>query len=99
MNVDQTCPTLVMTECLLIYLKPEHSSGIVQWCSTFWKEAPFVGLLNYEMINPDDMFGRKMVDNLRDRGCELLGIDHFPSLEAQKARLQECLGVAGPEGS
>jgi len=51
------------------------------------------------MINPFDMFGKKMVDNLRDRGCELLGIDQCPTMETQEQRMGACLGVAGPEGS
>ena len=98
-GVDKTCPTLVLTECLLIYLKPQDSVNIIRWCSQFWNTAPFVGVVNYEMINPFDMFGKKMVDNLRDRGCELLGIDQCPTMETQEQRMGACLGVAGPEGS
>ena len=30
-QVDPTRPTLLLTECLLIYLKPEDSVKIVKW--------------------------------------------------------------------
>lgn len=61
-GVDTTVPTLFLTECVLVYLKPEESKKIL----TFIKEH-FTGdtaLLNYEMINPSDPFGRMMVENL-----------------------------------
>uniref|UniRef100_A0A7S3CU96 Uncharacterized protein n=1 Tax=Strombidium rassoulzadegani TaxID=1082188 RepID=A0A7S3CU96_9SPIT len=49
------------------------------------------------MIEPEDMFGRRMVDNLRDRGCELLGIFDCPSLQSQHDRMQKSLEEAKKE--
>ena len=43
------------------------------------------------MISPDDQFGRMMVENLEQRGCELLGIHAHPTLEAQKKRMEDLL--------
>ena len=46
-----------------------------------------IAYVNYEMINPDDQFGRMMVENLENRGCQLLGIHDCKTTEAQKARM------------
>ena len=49
--VDASKPTLILTECLLIYMKSEDSEKLLQTISGLF---PHVALLNYEMINPDD---------------------------------------------
>ena len=78
--VDFSLPTLVLTECLLIYMKKDDSQGVIQWVSeAFTGDLAFV---NYEMINPDDQFGRMMVENLENRGCQLLGIHDCPTLQS-----------------
>lgn len=43
--------------------------------------------MNYEMIEPFDSFGQTMVNNLIERGCDLLGIEETPTLEAQTKRM------------
>mmetsp|Transcript_93869 Transcript_93869/g.285093 ORF Transcript_93869/g.285093 Transcript_93869/m.285093 type:complete len:138 (+) Transcript_93869:3-416(+) len=40
----------------------------------------------YEQTNPNDRFGKEMVDNLMQRGCPLLSLYDYPSLAAQRAR-------------
>lgn len=65
-GVDPSIPTLLLSECVLVYLKPEESRSIL----TFFKDH-FKGdlaFLNYEMINPNDPFGRTMLENLEVRG-------------------------------
>ena len=57
MGVDNSRPTFILTECLLVYLKNEDSDKVIAWCGSFFKDSPFVGILNYEMINPFDSFG------------------------------------------
>ena len=93
--MDKSKPTLVLTECLLVYLKNEDSNKIIQWCSSFFNEAPFVGILNYEMIEPFDAFGQTMVNNLRDRGCDLLGLEGCPTIEAQIQRMANYFAQQG----
>ena len=83
-------PTLVLTECLLVYLKAADTQKILKWCNSEFQESPFLSLLNYEMILPNDNFGQMMIDNLRDRGCELLGFDDCPDLNAQIQRVKSC---------
>jgi O-methyltransferase involved in polyketide biosynthesis len=57
-GVSSTSPTLILTECLLIYLTPDESRGVLSWTKEYFNDSPFVAVLNYEMIGPDDNFGR-----------------------------------------
>jgi len=84
---DLTVPTLFLSECVLIYLKAQHSQAIVQWI----KGNVTTGIMAcYEQIKPNDPFGRVMIQNLERRGCALLGLTAFPDEESQKRRfLQE----------
>ena len=56
-KVDPLKPTLVMTECLLVYLQPAESDKILNWVSQFFNQTPYVGIINYEMVDPHDAFG------------------------------------------
>jgi tRNA wybutosine-synthesizing protein 4 len=62
LGVDPKAPTLVLTECVLVYLKPEDSRRILGFIKSFLTGDAAV--LNYEMIKPDDNFGRVMLENL-----------------------------------
>lgn len=79
-KIDRTRPTLILTECLLVYLKSQDSLNILNWASTFFSKD--VAFMNYEMINPDDLYGTKMVENLRNRGIELLGFRDCPTVDS-----------------
>jgi O-methyltransferase involved in polyketide biosynthesis len=57
LNIQNNVPTLIMTECLLCYLKNEDSDIILKWCNEFFAQSPFICLLNFEMIEPFDSFG------------------------------------------
>jgi len=54
-----------------------------------------LSFINYEIINPNDKFGQMMVENLENRGCQLLGIHECPSIESQKERMQKLLEAEG----
>lgn len=60
----QSCsaPTLVISECVLIYLDPLDSNRIIDWLTRELSDA-MVAL--YEQIKPDDAFGRMMIHNLQ----------------------------------
>jgi tRNA wybutosine-synthesizing protein 4 len=66
-----TLPTLLVAECVLIYMEPRHSDAIISWAAKTFSCAAFV---NYEQICPNDNFGRMMVSNIASRGCPLKGI-------------------------
>jgi tRNA wybutosine-synthesizing protein 4 len=52
---------LWISECVLIYLETDKSDAIIKWCAEFVNSSFWL----YEQINPDDPFGRMMVDNLQ----------------------------------
>lgn len=76
-------PTLILAECVLCYLRPEASSALIRW---FGERASRAVLAAYEMVGPDDPFGRTMLENLRRRGCPLLSLPAVPDVRAQEAR-------------
>ena len=78
---------MVFAECLLVYMPPRASSAVIEW---FGRRARRAMLVAYEMVGPDDPFGRTMVDNLRRRGCPLLGLRAVPDVAAQEARMLAC---------
>ncbi|KAL1520611.1 hypothetical protein AB1Y20_022185 [Prymnesium parvum] len=78
-----TVPTLVIAECLLVYMKAEEAAALLRWFSERCQCAAFAA---YEQVEPDDPFGQMMVRNLDERGCPLLGIHACPTVTAQKQR-------------
>ncbi|KAJ5082352.1 hypothetical protein N7532_011395 [Penicillium argentinense] len=99
-GVDRGLPTLLISECCLIYLSPTEAAQVV----AFFTEHLFapaggngddkqttapLGLVLYEPIRPDDAFGRTMVSNLATRGIQLQTLHKYASLEAQRNRLKE----------
>lgn len=82
-GIDKSLPTVFITECVLIYMEPEHSAAIINWAGTNFKNAVFI---NYEQVNMQDRFGQIMIQNLRGRNCELLGANACPDLESHKQR-------------
>jgi tRNA wybutosine-synthesizing protein 4 len=42
------------------------------------------------MMHPKDAFGRMMLQNLEDRGCQLLGLKECPDEDSHKQRMLSC---------
>ncbi len=49
-RVDPQAPTFMLTECVLVYLKPDESNKILHFLRDYFPGD--LALLNYEMINP-----------------------------------------------
>lgn len=101
-DVDTSLPTLIISECCLVYLPPTDAANVVSYFtktlfpSTNGEGAPTpLGLIIYEQIRPDDPFGRTMVSNLAARGIQLQTLNKYASLEAQSQRLREHGFVSG----
>uniref|UniRef100_A0A0G4GPT2 [phosphatase 2A protein]-leucine-carboxy methyltransferase n=1 Tax=Chromera velia CCMP2878 TaxID=1169474 RepID=A0A0G4GPT2_9ALVE len=85
-DFSPTQPTLFFCECVLVYMKGEQSDQVLRWASSL-VHAPS-SICIYEQCNPDDAFGRVMVENLQSRGCALLGLKDYPSIASQRRRLR-----------
>lgn len=98
-NVDPSLPTLLISECCLVYLEPALADKAVQYFTRFLFPPPTpFGMILYEPIHPNDAFGKVMVSNLASRGIVLQTLRKYGSLEAQAARMR-AYGFDNSEGS
>mmetsp|Transcript_47993 Transcript_47993/g.79859 ORF Transcript_47993/g.79859 Transcript_47993/m.79859 type:complete len:332 (-) Transcript_47993:598-1593(-) len=82
-GLDLNTPTFILAECVLVYMEPSESECILSWLAKSFQTAAFA---NYEMILPDDPFGKSMLENIQARGCSLLGYHACGTLDLQKKR-------------
>ncbi|KKY26548.1 putative leucine carboxyl methyltransferase superfamily [Diplodia seriata] len=88
-NLSPTTPTLILSECCLIYLAPDDADSIVANLVSSRIPAPTpVSLVLYEPIEPDDAFGQMMISNLSRRGIVLQTLKKYSSLLRQRERLK-----------
>ncbi|KAL9028935.1 MAG: hypothetical protein Q9196_002763 [Gyalolechia fulgens] len=88
-HIDPLLPTVLISECCLIYLLPSLADAAATYFTRilFPASTP-LGLILYEPINPNTPFGRVMVSNLAARGIVLQTLKKYGSLDAQKERLR-----------
>ena len=53
-GIDGSLPTLIMTECILIYMRADDTQSILAWTKEYFGAEGDLAYLNYEMINPED---------------------------------------------
>lgn len=82
-EVDFTLPTLILAECVLVYIESTNCANLLKWLSSHFAAAMIV---NYEQVNLDDRFGEVMLANLRSRGCDLAGVEACQTLDTQVDR-------------
>uniref|UniRef100_U3JM05 Leucine carboxyl methyltransferase 1 n=2 Tax=Ficedula albicollis TaxID=59894 RepID=U3JM05_FICAL len=83
-GLDVHLPTLLVAECVLVYMTPQQSANLLRWAaSTF----PVAMVINYEQVNMGDRFGQIMIENLQRRQCNLAGVELCSSLDSQRERL------------
>jgi hypothetical protein len=58
-------PTLLLFECVLVYVAPEASEALVQWFVDYFASSSVLGAVVYEMFGLNDSFGTVMVENLK----------------------------------
>ena len=78
-------PTLLISECCLCYLEAEEASTVVKW---FMERIKSIGMVLYEPTNPEDAFGKTMVDNLAARHIVMPTLSTYPRPESQITRMQ-----------
>lgn len=82
-GIDATAPTLIITECVLVYLEKDESERLSVELSSLLSEAAWV---TYDMISPNDIFGKTMIKNLTAARFRVPGFVDYPSLETQIGR-------------
>jgi len=82
-EVDFACPTLILAECVLVYINSTRTSEVAKWISDKFQAATFI---NYEQLNMSDRFGDVMQENLMHRGCLLSGVNFCKDKQSQIER-------------
>ena len=88
-HVDVTLPTLLISECCLVYLEPAAAEAVLDYFTSLFPSSTSLGFALYEPIKPFDSFGKMMVSNLAARGIVLQTLQKYHSLEIQKTRLRK----------
>ena len=88
-GLDVNAPTLIITECVLVYIEKEFSERLCRAFSSHLTDAAWV---TYDMINPHDAFGKIMQSNLRAASFSVPGFTDFPTLHDQVRRFKEDSG-------
>ena len=78
--------TIVICECLLVYIDRDITINML---SSINERFDNTYILEYDLIGPDDPFGKEMVDNLRTRNINLRGFNDVKNVKDQIERLKE----------
>ncbi|KAF8070720.1 S-adenosyl-L-methionine-dependent methyltransferase [Lyophyllum atratum] len=85
--LSPSLPTLLLFECVLVYMEPSSSDAILRWFIDYFSpEKTPIGAMVYEMFALGDAFGKVMINNLKLRNVSLLGAERYPTLEALPRR-------------
>ena len=79
-GLDPNIPTLILTECVLVYIDQPQAEALIQALATHVQQACWI---SYDMIHPSDVFGRTMQQNLRNANFHVPGVSltiHVPPL-------------------
>lgn len=66
--LSPSLPTLLLCECVLVYVSPESTSALFDWFVnhfTATRDRSILGTIVYEMFGLQDAFGQVMLNNLR----------------------------------
>ena len=80
-------PTLILSECVLVYIEKKDADKLCSSLGSALKDAMWV---TYDMINPYDAFGKVMATNLRSAGYKVPGFTDFHDLNLQMKRFIDC---------
>lgn len=80
-GVDAKQPTLVLAECVLVYLQPQSLPKLRAFWLNFFTE---VAVVDYEMIGDESNFSKIMLKNFANSGIPLLAISQYSSIEKIK---------------
>ena len=78
--------TIVICECLLVYIDRNITIDIL---TSLNEKFNNIFILEYDLIGPDDPFGKEMIDNLKTRNINLRGFNSVKNIKDQIERLKE----------
>ncbi|KAJ7641548.1 S-adenosyl-L-methionine-dependent methyltransferase [Roridomyces roridus] len=86
--LSPTLPTLLLFECVLVYMSPAASTALFQWFIDYFSPegGGALGSIVYEMFRLQDSFGRVMVENLKARHVSLPGAEPYPDVKSLPGR-------------
>ena len=87
-SVDTTLPTLIISECCLVYLPPDDADAVLQYFSDLFPATTPLAIAIYEPVRPHDHFGKRMISNLASRGLQLQTLERYHDLMQQAGRLK-----------
>lgn len=86
-KLDTDAITIIISECFLCYLPKEDSKALITTLGSYLSNAAF---LYYDLIHPNDEFGKVMIRNLKQyRNMVLPGYEDCPDEAAQNKRMLE----------
>ncbi|KAG4304616.1 hypothetical protein PORY_002009 [Pneumocystis oryctolagi] len=85
-KIDGDLPTLILSECCLVYLEPQEADQLIKLCVCSFSSKG-TGIIIYEPIKNSDSFGKMMVKNLASRGISFKTLDTYSTIEKQRIRL------------
>lgn len=97
-RLDASIPTLIISECCLVYLPPEDADAVMQYFSRLFPNTTPLAIVIYEPIRPHDPFGKTMINNLAARGLQLQTLQKYHDLKEQRGRLEACGFGKSPQG-
>ena len=97
-GLDLSLPTLLISECCLVYLSPDDASDVLIYFTKIFARAIPLAIVIYEPIRPHDAFGRTMASNLTARGIVLQTVEKYNDLPEQKQRLRDVGFDRSPNG-
>ncbi|KAI0359601.1 leucine carboxyl methyltransferase [Trametes cingulata] len=84
--LSPSLPTLLLFECVLVYMSPAASGALLQWFTDYFAShnasqgsRGVLGCIVYEMFALSDQFGKVMVNNLKARNVTLPGAEPYPT--------------------
>ncbi|GAA5975421.1 hypothetical protein JCM5350_006474 [Sporobolomyces pararoseus] len=83
--LDPSLPTLLLLECVLVYLAPSKTNDLLSFFSSMFKNGCAV---SYDPFGLDDNFGQVMKRNLAMRGLSLPGSGETLTLQSLTQRLR-----------
>lgn len=76
-------PTLIISECVFAYIEAELVDELMERLARLFDHCAVVV---YDIIGPNDAFGKTMMSNLAMRGILLKGVYKYPSVDEQIRR-------------